>query len=87
MKIFLRCYANYNQDDWARLLTAAQFRLNNNINRVTEKALFNIIYYYKPEMRINIVSAMKASSLLKEAPATRQKIELREKDGKTLREL
>ncbi len=70
-----------------RLLTAAQFRLNSSINRVIEKALFDIIYRYKSEMRINIAPTIKGSSLLGEAPATRQEIELREKDEKIFREL
>ena len=36
---------------------------------------------------MNIASIIKNNSLLKEAPATRQEIELREKDKKILREL
>jgi len=36
---------------------------------------------------MNNVSVMKSSSLLGEAPAVRQKVELREKDEKILREL
>ncbi len=38
-------------------------------------------------MRINIVFVIKNSSLLEEAPATRQEVELRKKDEKTLKEL
>ncbi len=38
-------------------------------------------------MRMNIVSVIKDSFLLGEAPAARQKVELREKDKKTFREL
>ena len=78
---------NYNQDDQARLLTITQFRLNSSINRVTEKTSFNIIYRYKPEIRMNIIPTIKDNSLLGEAPAARQEIELREKDKKILRKL
>ncbi len=78
---------NYNQDDWARLLATTQFRLNNSVNKVIEKAPFDIIYYYKPEMRMNIVFIIKDNFLLGEAPATRQEVKLREKDEKTLRKL
>src|SRR6266536_3024897 len=48
-----------------RLLITVQFHLNNNINRVTKKTPFNIIYRYKPEIRINTASIIKGSSLLK----------------------
>ncbi len=78
---------NYNQNDQARLLTTAQFRLNSSVNKITEKTPFNIIYCYKSEMRMNIASIIKGSSLLEETPATRQEIELREKDKKIFREL
>ena len=78
---------NYNQDDWARLLTTTQFRLNSSVNKIIEKTSFNIIYRYKSEMRMNIVSIIEGSSLLGKTPATKQEIELREKDKKTLKEL
>ncbi len=38
-------------------------------------------------MRMNIVFIMKDSSLLEEAPAVKQKVELREKDEKILKKL
>ena len=69
------------------MLVSAQFRLNSSINRVIERAPFDIIYRYKLEMRMNIVFIIKGSFLLGEAPATRQEIKLREKNEKTLREL
>jgi hypothetical protein len=58
MKIFLRYYYNYNQDNWARLLAAGQFKINNNINRTTGMAPFDIVLRFKPEMRINIETAI-----------------------------
>ena len=38
-------------------------------------------------MRMNIASIIEDNSLLEEAPAARQEVELREKDKKTLKEL
>ena len=35
LEIFLRSYVNYHQDDWARLLAAAEYRLNDNVNVTT----------------------------------------------------
>ena len=78
---------NYNQDDWARLLTTTQFRLNSSVNKITKKTPFDIIYRYKPKIRMNIAPIMKNNSLIKKTPATRQKIKLREKNKKTLKEL
>ncbi len=49
--------------------------------------LCDIIYRYKPKMCMNIVSIIKDSSLLGEALAARQEVELREKDEKIFREL
>ena len=69
------------------MFVTAQFRLNSSVNKVIEKASFDIIYRYKSEMRINIVSIIEDSSLLGEAPVVRQEVKLREKDEKTLREL
>ena len=78
---------NYNQNDWARLLTIIQFRLNSSVNKVTEKTPFNIIYRYKSKMRMNIVFIIEDSSLLEKALAAKQEIELREKNKKTLKKL
>ncbi len=69
------------------MFAAAQFHFNNSVNKITEKAPFDIIYRYKPEIRMNIAPVIKNSSLLEETPAARQKIELREKDKKTLKKL
>ncbi len=59
-----------------RLFIVTQFRLNSSINRVIEKTLFNIIYRYKLEIRINIVFIVKNNSFLGEVPAARQEVEL-----------
>ncbi len=69
------------------MFVVAQFCLNSSVNKVIEKAPFDIIYRYKSEMRMNIVSIMESNFFLEEIPATRQEIELREKNKKILREL
>ena len=69
------------------MLVSTQFRFNSSINRIIERVPFDIIYRYKPEMRMNIVSAMEGNSLLEETPAARQEVELRKKDKKTLKKL
>ncbi len=62
---------NYNQDDWARLFVVVQFRLNSSVNKVIEKAPFDIIYRYKPEIRINIVPVIENNFLAEKTPAAR----------------
>jgi hypothetical protein len=82
IKIFFKYYSNYNQDNWARMLAAGQFRINNNINRTTGRAPFDLILRFKPEMRMNIETAATEDNYnaLKKAPAARQKVKLRERD-------
>ncbi len=62
---------NYNQDDWARLFVVVQFRLNSSVNKVIEKAPFDIIYRYKPEIRINIVPVIENNFLAEKTTAAR----------------
>src|SRR5450755_3180666 len=57
IEIFLKYYCNYNQDNWARLLAAGQFRVNSSINKTTGMAPFDIVLRFKPEMRMNIEAA------------------------------
>src|SRR5450755_680879 len=89
IKIFLRCYCNYNQDNWARLLAAGQFRINSNINKITGMTPFDIILRFKPEMRINIETATIKDSYASsgETPAARRKVELRVKNANLLRNM
>jgi hypothetical protein len=89
MEIFLRCYCNYNQDNWARLLAAGQFRVNSSINRTTGMTPFDIVLRFKPEMRINIEIAITEDSYIfsGEAPAARREIELRARDANFLRDM
>jgi hypothetical protein len=65
------------------MLTAGQFRVNSNINRITERAPFDLILRFRPEMRMNIEAAITEDSynILEEAPAARREIELRERDA------
>lgn len=89
MEIFLRCYSNYNQDNWARMLAAGQFRVNSNINRTTGKAPFDLVLRFRPEMRMNIEAAETEDShnASGEAPAARREVELRERDANLVRDM
>src|SRR5450755_982571 len=89
MEIFLKCYYNYNQDNWARLLAAGQFRVNSSINRTTGMTPFDIVLRFKPKIRMNIEAATTENSHTPsgKAPAARRKVELRTRDANLLRDM
>ena len=51
MKQYLKCYVNYQQDNWIELLSAAQFTYNNSTQTLTEISLFQT--EYDKNMQIN----------------------------------
>ena len=54
LECYLRCYVNYEQDDWAALLPSAEFAYNDSQNALTGMSLFTQVYRFMPEIRINI---------------------------------
>src|SRR5450755_2120074 len=89
IKIFLKYYCNYNQDNWARLLVAGQFRVNSSINRTTGMTPFDIILRFKPEMRMNIEITTTKNNYIPsgETPAARREVKLRARDTNLLRNM
>jgi hypothetical protein len=71
------------------MLAAGQFKVNNNINRITGRAPFDLILRFKPEMRMNIEAAKTEDNhnILKEAPAARQEIKLKKKNANLVRDI
>ena len=59
--------------NWARLLPSAEFAYNNSQNSSTKITLFQALYGYDPELRINITSAKDTASK-GEAPAAHDQI-------------
>ena len=51
MKQYLKCYMNYQQNNWIELLSAAQFTYNNSTQTFTEISLFQA--EYSKDMQIN----------------------------------
>jgi hypothetical protein len=45
---YLRCFVNYNQDNWVKLLPLAEFAYNNSINASTGKSPFLANYGFHP---------------------------------------
>ena len=54
LEYYLRCYINYEKDNWAVLLPSAEFVYNNSQNVLTGMSLFAQVYRFIPEIRINI---------------------------------
>jgi hypothetical protein len=71
------------------MLTAGQFRVNSNVNKITGKTPFNLILRFRPEMRMNIETAETENShnALKEAPAARRKVKLRKRNANLVRDI
>jgi hypothetical protein len=71
------------------MLIVGQFRINSNINRTTGRAPFDLVLRFRPEMRMNIEAAETEDNynILKEAPAARREIELREKNTNLVRDM
>ncbi|KAL2005341.1 hypothetical protein VTN00DRAFT_2552 [Thermoascus crustaceus] len=45
---YLRCYINYQQDNWVELLPMAQFAYNSAKNETTQESLFYANYGFEP---------------------------------------
>jgi hypothetical protein len=63
--------------------------VNSNINRIIERAPFDLVLRFRSEMRINIEATIIKDShnALGEAPVARREIELREKDANLVRDI
>lgn len=51
LECYLRCYINYHQDDWIRLLPSAEFAYNQSMNASTGKIPFEEVLRFTPEFR------------------------------------
>jgi hypothetical protein len=71
------------------MLAASQFKINNNINKTTERAPFDLILRFRPKIRMNIEIAETKDShnALEKAPAARRKIELKKKNANLVRDI
>jgi hypothetical protein len=71
------------------MLIAGQFRVNNNINRITGKTPFDLILRFKPEIRINIeiIATKNSHNISEKALAARREIKLREKNANLVRDM
>jgi hypothetical protein len=89
IEIFFKYYSNYNQNNWARIFTVGQFKVNSNVNRTIGKAPFDLILRFRSEMRMNIeaVETENSYNVSGEAPAARREIELKKKNANLVRDI
>jgi hypothetical protein len=71
------------------MLATSQFKMNSNVNKITERAPFGLILRFRPEMRINIEAAKIENNYnaLEKTPAARREIELKERDANLVRDM
>jgi hypothetical protein len=63
--------------------------MNSNVNRIIGKAPFDLVLRFRPEMRMNIetVETENSYNALKEIPAARREIKLRERNANFVRDI
>ena len=54
LECYLRCYLNYQQDDWVMLLPSAQYACNRSRNASTGQIPFEVVYRFSPSLRMNL---------------------------------
>jgi hypothetical protein len=71
------------------MLTASQFRINSNINKITGRAPFHLILRFRPKMRMNIEIAATEDSynISGKTLVARREIELRKKNANLVRDI
>jgi hypothetical protein len=71
------------------MLVADQFRVNSNVNRTTGKAPFDLILRFRLKIRMNIEAAKTENNynILKEIPAARREVELKERNANLVRNM
>ena len=71
LEYYLRCYCNFEQDDWASHLKMAEFTYNKAKHSSTGMSPFEALYAYKPDLCVNIEDDIPEG----EAPAAREWVE------------
>jgi hypothetical protein len=71
------------------MLTADQFRINSNVNKITGKAPFDLILRFRLKIRMNIeaIEIKDNHNISGETPATRREIKLKKRDANLVRNI
>lgn len=54
LESYLRCYVNYQQSDWAELLSSAEYAMNSAPNATTGESPFDRVLRFTPTLRVNL---------------------------------
>lgn len=71
LECYLRCYINYQQDDWTELLASAEYAINSAKNASTGETPFSQVLTYSPTLRVNIDREPQSDSMENDAAAKR----------------
>jgi hypothetical protein len=63
---YLRCFSNYQQDDWSELLPMAEFCYNNTVHSSTNQTPFFALHGYHPRFSINVPRVASSNPLAHE---------------------
>ena len=66
LECYLRCFINYEQDDWVELLPCAEYASNQAVNATTGKSPFEMVFKFTPNLQINVERETPANSMLHE---------------------
>jgi hypothetical protein len=71
------------------MLVTGQFRVNNNINRITGRAPFDLVLRFRPEIRMNIETAETENNynISEETPAARREVKLKKRNTNLVRDI
>jgi hypothetical protein len=53
LETYLRCFVNYQQDDWTRMLPSGEYAYNSSVNATTGRSPFELVYRFIPNMQMN----------------------------------
>jgi Reverse transcriptase (RNA-dependent DNA polymerase)/RNase H-like domain found in reverse transcriptase/Integrase zinc binding domain/Chromo (CHRromatin Organisation MOdifier) domain len=79
---YLRCYTNYQQDDWASKLALAEFTYNNSQHSTTGVSPFYALYGFHPTVEINAGDSVPEG----EAPAATERVKKIQEERQILEE-
>ncbi|CAF0811964.1 unnamed protein product [Brachionus calyciflorus] len=63
LKTMIACYVNENQNNWDKLLPFLSFAYNTSTHSTTNHSPYEVIYYRKPKIRIDLIIAKSAENI------------------------
>jgi hypothetical protein len=73
LECYLRCYVNYQQDNWVELLPSAEYAYNQSVHAATQKTPFEMVLGYTPAFQMTV--AGEAPAREEESQSAKEKTE------------